>query len=74
MLWLPRCPHWSQRGQISITSIDNSSYPVNRQGRAPQQPQMDQAMQQFIQARTELLQNLSNIVVNLQAQVNNQPQ
>jgi hypothetical protein len=39
---------------------------VNHQGRAPQQPQMDPAMQQFIQTQTELLQNLSNTVVNLQ--------
>jgi transcription initiation factor TFIID subunit TAF12 len=35
---------------------------------------MDPAAQQFIQTQTELLQNLSNIVVNMQAQVNNPPQ
>jgi hypothetical protein len=35
---------------------------------------MDPAMQQFIQTQTELLQNMSNTVMNLQAQVNNPPQ
>jgi hypothetical protein len=35
---------------------------------------MDPAMQQFIQAQTQLLQNLCNIVANLQAHVNNPPQ
>jgi hypothetical protein len=35
---------------------------------------MDPAMQQFIQTQTELVQNLSNTVVNLQAQVNNPSQ
>jgi hypothetical protein len=32
---------------------------------------MDLAMQQFLKARTQLLQNLTNTVTNLQAQVNN---
>ena len=35
---------------------------------------MDPAMQQFLQAQTQLLQNLSNTVTNLQAQINNQNQ
>jgi hypothetical protein len=35
---------------------------------------MDPAMQQFFQTQTQLLQNLTNIVANLQAQVNNPPQ
>jgi hypothetical protein len=34
---------------------------------------MDPAMQQFLEAQTELLQNLSNTVTNLQAQINNSP-
>jgi hypothetical protein len=32
---------------------------------------MDPAMQQFLEAQTQLLQNLTNTVTNLQAQVNN---
>jgi hypothetical protein len=32
---------------------------------------MDLAMQQFLEAQTQLPQNLSNTVTNLQAQVNN---
>jgi hypothetical protein len=44
---------------------------VNRPGRAPRQAQMDLAMQQFLEAQTQLPQNLSNTVTNLQAQVNN---
>ena len=35
---------------------------------------MDPAMQQFLQAQTPLLQNLSNTVTNLQAHINNQNQ
>jgi hypothetical protein len=35
---------------------------------------MDPAMQEFFQTQTQLLENLTNIVVNLQAQVNNPPQ
>jgi hypothetical protein len=35
---------------------------------------MDPAMQQFIETQTQLLQNLTNTVVNLQAQVSNPPQ
>jgi hypothetical protein len=34
---------------------------------------MDPAMQQFLEAQTQLLQNLTNTVTNLQAQVNNPP-
>jgi hypothetical protein len=34
---------------------------------------MDPAMQQFLEAQTQLLQNLTNIVTNLQGQVNNPP-
>jgi hypothetical protein len=34
---------------------------------AQQHTQMDPAMQQFIQAQTQLLQNLSNTVAKLQA-------
>jgi hypothetical protein len=34
---------------------------------------MDPAMQQFLEAQTQLLQNLSNSVTNLQAQINNPP-
>jgi hypothetical protein len=34
---------------------------------------MDPAMQQFLEAQTQLLQNLSNTVTNLQAQINNSP-
>jgi hypothetical protein len=34
---------------------------------------MDPAMQQFLEAQTQLLQNLTNTVMNLQAQVNNPP-
>jgi hypothetical protein len=40
-------------------------------GRAPQQAPMDPAMQQFIEAQTQLLQNLTNTMTNLQALVNN---
>jgi hypothetical protein len=32
---------------------------------------MDPVMQQFLEAQTQLLQNLTNTVTNLQAQVNN---
>jgi hypothetical protein len=32
---------------------------------------MDPAMQQFLEAQTQLLQNLTNTVMNLQGQVNN---
>jgi hypothetical protein len=32
---------------------------------------MDPAMQQFMEAQTQLLQNLTNTVTNLQGQVNN---
>jgi hypothetical protein len=35
---------------------------------------MDPAMQQFIETQAQLLQNLTNTVANLQAQVNNPPQ
>jgi hypothetical protein len=35
---------------------------------------MDPAMQQFFQTQTQLLENLTNTVANLQAQVNNPPQ
>jgi hypothetical protein len=35
---------------------------------------MDPAMQQFLQTQTQLLENLTNTVANLQAQVNNPPQ
>jgi hypothetical protein len=35
---------------------------------------MDLAMQQFFQTQTQLLENLTNSVANLQAQVNNPPQ
>jgi hypothetical protein len=35
---------------------------------------MDPAMQQFLEAQTQLLQNLTNTVTNLQAQVNNPPE
>jgi hypothetical protein len=42
-------------------------------GRAPQPVQMDPAMQQFLEAHTQLLQNLTNTMTNLQAQVNNPP-
>jgi hypothetical protein len=41
---------------------------VNRPGRAPQQAKMDPAMQQFFQTQTQLLQNLTNTVANMQAQ------
>jgi hypothetical protein len=34
---------------------------------------MDPAMQQFLEAQTQLLQNLTNTMTNLQAQVNNPP-
>jgi hypothetical protein len=34
---------------------------------------MDPAMQQFFQTHTQLLENLTNIVANLQAQFNNPP-
>jgi hypothetical protein len=34
---------------------------------------MDPSMQQFLEAQTQLLQNLTNTVTNLQAQVNNPP-
>jgi hypothetical protein len=34
---------------------------------------MDPAIQQFLEAQTQLLQNLSNTVTNLQAQINNPP-
>jgi hypothetical protein len=34
---------------------------------------MDPAMQQFLEVQTQLLQNLTNTVTNLQAQVNNPP-
>jgi hypothetical protein len=34
---------------------------------------MDPAMQQFLEVQTLLLQNLTNTVTNLQAQVNNPP-
>jgi predicted double-glycine peptidase len=34
---------------------------------------MDPAMQQFLEAQTQLLQNLTNTVTNLQGQVNNSP-
>jgi hypothetical protein len=34
---------------------------------------MDPAMQQFLETQTQLLQNLTNTVTNLQAQVNNPP-
>jgi hypothetical protein len=34
---------------------------------------MDPAMQQFVEAQTQLLQNLTNTVTNLQGQVNNPP-
>jgi hypothetical protein len=34
---------------------------------------MDPAMQQFLEAQTQLLQNLTNTVTNLQAQVYNPP-
>jgi hypothetical protein len=34
---------------------------------------MDPAMQQFFQTQTQLLQNLTNIVANLQARANNPP-
>jgi hypothetical protein len=34
---------------------------------------MDPAMQQFFQTQTQLLQNLTNTVANLQAQANNPP-
>jgi hypothetical protein len=34
---------------------------------------MDPAMQQFLEVQTQLLQNLSNTVTNLQAQINNPP-
>jgi hypothetical protein len=34
---------------------------------------MDPAMQQFFQTQTHLLENLTNTVANLQAQVNNPP-
>jgi hypothetical protein len=34
---------------------------------------MDLAMEQFFQTQTQLLQNLTNTVANLQAQVNNPP-
>jgi hypothetical protein len=35
---------------------------------------MDPVMQQFFQTQTQLLENLTNTVSNLQAQVNNPPQ
>jgi hypothetical protein len=35
---------------------------------------MDPAMQQFFQNQMQLLENLTNTVANLQAQVNNPPQ
>jgi hypothetical protein len=34
---------------------------------------MDPAMQQFLEAQTQLLQNMTNTVTNLQGQVNNPP-
>jgi hypothetical protein len=34
-------------------------------GRAPQSVTMDPAMQQFLEAQTQLLQNLTNTVTNL---------
>jgi hypothetical protein len=34
---------------------------------------MDRAIQQFFQMQTQLLQNLTNIVANMQAQANNPP-
>jgi cell fate (sporulation/competence/biofilm development) regulator YlbF (YheA/YmcA/DUF963 family) len=42
---------------------------VNHPGRAPQQVQMDPAMLQFFQTQTQLLQNLTNTVANIQAQL-----
>jgi hypothetical protein len=35
---------------------------------------MDPAMQQFFQTQTQFLENLTNTMANLQAQVNNPPQ
>jgi hypothetical protein len=35
---------------------------------------MDPTMQQFFQTHTQLLENLTNTVANMQAQVNNPPQ
>jgi hypothetical protein len=49
----------------------------NRQGRsnrsdtAPHPGQMDPAMEQFFQTQTQLHENLTNTMANLQAQVNN---
>jgi hypothetical protein len=51
--------------------VDQS--PVIRQGREPQQAQMDPAMQQFFETQTQLLRNLTNTVANLQGQDNNPP-
>jgi hypothetical protein len=55
----------------SESGVDQTA--LNRQGRAPQQVQMDPAMQQFLETQTQLLQNLTNTMANLQAQVNNAP-
>jgi hypothetical protein len=56
---------------MSGSGVDQPA--VNQPGREPHQAQMDLALQQFLEAQTQLLQNLTNTVTNLQGQVNNPP-
>ena len=61
----------------SGSGVDQPAVPrlgrSNSSRSAPQQPQMDPAMQQFLEAQTQLLQNLANNMATMQAQMNQNP-